>query len=331
MEIDKSIDYPDSVFKFYDLTEYNVEALIDQYLYLNTPPQLNDGMDASCDLLYMNDIKTIGSYNRIVENIRKKVPQLVNYKLSFSADKECKELKRALYDACFDFNGIISFTASKKSFFNGTMWGHYAKNKGFAIEFVTTDLIEGIKGDLRNKKFESLICKEIEYYNELKAMNCDITYDIDKIDIGIVFQKQIDWKNEKEWRMFVKSNQYLNNTYGRHLFYSIKAIKRICLGDKFWEEISINKKNVKGYIWKCIVKEEYMPLVIKLKELKDKIYMNAICYAGEYKIKGDKWIHTPLPTRSFGPIVIEKIENNEIEVELPNEGYITEYNEFPNN
>lgn len=330
MKTDFACERPKSVFKFYSLKDYHLKAFEGHYLYLSHPSQLNDGLDACQDLLYMNEIKTENSYNRLVKQLNKSFP-LKNHHLSFESDLKdnYRTLKDILYKAYFDFSGTISFTDFKDAFFNGAMWAYYTEEKGFAVEYQTEDLIRGIKYDLRNRRFKKLIYGKIEYVDKLKAINCDSIYNIDKVNIEIAFQKQAYWENEKEWRIVIQSNQYLEGDNARFVFYPSCAIKRICLGKQIWNEVSINKKNIKDNIWKFTIKEAYLSFIKKLIELNGNVFMSTKCYQSTHNlITGEKTFH---PTRAYGEVIFDKIDDCQIIVRLPfDDGIngISMYNEF---
>jgi len=311
MEKDYTKEYPTNVFKFFSLAQFHVDAFIDNYLYLSHPKQLNDGLDACRDFLYVENIKTPDVYNQIVESIRQNKPQLINHKLSFSTDRTSQTLKDVLYKSYFDFNGIISFTDSKASIFNNAMWAHYTNEKGFMIEFHTDSLLEGINKDSRNKDFE-IVTKKIDYKEKLDAIDCNLIPNIGGLDTNIIFQKQTYWQQENEWRLFAKSNHYLNDTYGRHLFYPIHAIKRVYLGNKFWEEISENVIKEKE---QYTIKKDYLPFIINLKELGDKVLSSSKSYQTTIGYKNNKKDNeTYHPTRSFQKIIKIEIKGNEIAI-----------------
>ena len=324
---------PNSVFKFYALKDYNIDAFIDHYLYLNHPSQLNDGMDACNDFLYMGNIKTESSYKNIIEHIRQRVPQLINHKLTFNTDKECNKLKDILYKSYFDFRGSVSFTKDINSVFNSAMWAYYTEEKGFAIEFQTDLLINGIENEFGNQEFQ-ITAQEItyvdnlnnlDYTNGLEAIDCNSINNIEEMDTRVVFQKQAYWEHEEEWRLFAKSKHYLGLDYERYLLYPTNAIKRIYLGNKFWEEIC---SNIDTDFKRYTVKEEYLSLILKLQELEKKVYSSSKCYSPEISHetngKSNEKYH---PIRSFNPIEISNINKNEFAISFFSDS-ISQYREF---
>ena len=193
MKTDSDAEIPKSVFKFYSLKDCHVKAFLNHYLYLSHPSQLNDDMDACRDLLYVNDL-TQETYEQLVAQICLKAPHFRTSGLSYESDSkdEYRALRESLYNVCFDFSGIISFTDSKKSFFNGTMWAHYTGEKGFAIEFDTKKLIEGMIKNPLNMQFEYPIYRGVEYVDELEALDYDKIHLIDEIGKSIAFQKTVN-------------------------------------------------------------------------------------------------------------------------------------------
>lgn len=336
MKIGSNTEIPDRVFKFYSLEDYHVKAFLNHYLYLSHPSQLNDGMDACRDLLYLDsNSMTQEVYERLKKQIILKVPQLRTSRLSFESDSKngYEALKEALYNVCFNFSGIVSFTDSKKSFFNSAMWAYYTNEEGFAIEFKPQKLLEGIMSNPINKQFVSLSYGKVKYKEELEALNVKDIHTIDEIGTAIVFQKQKYWENEAEWRMYIESDLYLNKdkAYGRYIHYPVEAIERICLGYKFWNKVSENRCNIKKDVWQYTVKNEYLPFVKKLLSLCNIVFMSTKCFGRTYIYMNKKIAREiPTPTRSFDYLCYS-IEDNEITIEI-NEGKgISEYNEFSEN
>lgn len=333
MKTDSDAEIPKSVFKFYSLKDCHVKAFLNHYLYLSHPSQLNDDMDACRDLLYVNDL-TQETYEQLVAQICLKAPHFRTSGLSYESDSkdEYRALRESLYNVCFDFSGIISFTDSKKSFFNGTMWAHYTGEKGFAIEFDTKKLIEGMIKNPLNMQFEYPIYRGVEYVDELEALDYDKIHLIDEIGKSIAFQKQKCWESESEWRMYIRSNQYLNTkkTYGRYIHYSAEAIERICLGSKFWDEVSQDKCDIESSVWQYTIKKKYLQFVEELKILRNKVFMSTKCNRRTYKCENGKIVkEIPNPTRSFDPVLFGKMKGNKITIEI-DAGYgASEYNEFP--
>jgi hypothetical protein len=97
-------DIPNRIFKYYSMTEYNLDAIKNGYFYLSNPKEFNDPFDCSVNFIIENrmdfiDCEYIPSLNN-VENV-----------------------------------GICCFTENE---LNPLMWGHYTKSyQGFTIKFKT--------------------------------------------------------------------------------------------------------------------------------------------------------------------------------------------------
>lgn len=97
-------DIPNKIFKYYSISDYNLDAIKSGYFYLNNPKEFNDPFDCSVNFIIENrkdfiDGEYMPSLNN-VENI-----------------------------------GICCFTGND---LNPLMWGHYTKSyQGFTIKFKT--------------------------------------------------------------------------------------------------------------------------------------------------------------------------------------------------
>jgi hypothetical protein len=93
---------PTSLFKYYSLSRYNLEAIRDSYLYLNNPSEFNDPFDCTFNLIEEKQIRPVdGHYVPSQNNVGNK--------------------------------GICCFSTVEDS---PLMWPHYTNSyKGFAIRF----------------------------------------------------------------------------------------------------------------------------------------------------------------------------------------------------
>lgn len=98
-EISCPIDYfPENLNKYYCISKYNVEALTEQYIYVNHPMQFNDPYDSVRQFTYNDTVKD-GFYK---------------------------------FNLMFVDMGLISMSESDT---NMLMWAHYSNHDGFLINF----------------------------------------------------------------------------------------------------------------------------------------------------------------------------------------------------
>lgn len=123
--IEPEVPKPESLFKYYALTENSVNALTNMYLYASHPNQFNDPTDCAASLLDFSnapndDLKSL--YKPLYEQF---LGEFGETGLRQRAGKDFKLLG-------YKKMGIISFSPSGT---DASMWGNYARNNGFCVEF----------------------------------------------------------------------------------------------------------------------------------------------------------------------------------------------------
>jgi hypothetical protein len=110
-------EIPKSLYKYYSLNKYNINALEENYFYLSNPKDFNDPLDCNQNLIIENQKKLVDwEY----------VPLLNNF-----TDK-----------------GITSFSENG---LNPLMWGHYTKSYcGFTLKFKSLEILPDIS-EINNK------------------------------------------------------------------------------------------------------------------------------------------------------------------------------------
>ena len=221
---------------------------------MSHPYQFNDLMDTRP---YAFDIRKIDrmTFNKLKQDAIDKNPEILNH-YTFNWEGNCDirafdELRKYIFDSYFSFAGLSSF--ADRGRFNELMWSHYAKESGFMVEFDTCKLVESIKNNNKNSIFHKLILNNVKYRNSIIAINH--YNDFQHLNKMITYQKNTEWKYEKEWRIVGLSNQFLGkyDYYTeeqtedfrlRKMYYSPIAIKRIYLGKKFWTNDNYIEKDI---------------------------------------------------------------------------------------
>lgn len=310
MEKDITPNSLKSVFKFYSLTDYNLDAFSNHYLFTSHPYHLNDLMDGN---IYSIDLRNISNtqYDILKKQIKQQAPLICNKAiwnyLNPESDPGFIQLQTAIMASFFSFGGIISLT--KQNRFNELMWSHYTNESGFMIEFDTNILINSIIKYSRNSHVKKMYFKPIEYKPNPISISCSKYQDIESINIYNATQKNIEWSYEKEWRLILTSSLYMGlpksiyadssdceitNTNNRKVYYDNQAIKNIYLGKKFWEIDNIKKvipymgdRNVKIYR----VANKIAALISELCNYKERIYMSGVCQCAEFRHGTNTWVY----------------------------------------
>ena len=104
MEIDLTLNYPKRIYKFYSLTDYNVEAFSNHYFFLSHPFHLNDLMDGEHYTIDMRHVES-DIYHALKTQILEYIPAFVEQKmydyLDSYKDKGRKWLQSAIMASFF--------------------------------------------------------------------------------------------------------------------------------------------------------------------------------------------------------------------------------------
>lgn len=220
---------PEILYKYYSLETYNIEAVINHYLYANHPRELNDPYDCFQFFLDFNDL-TLEQYKEV----------LLDRFSEIEIDYLFRNNKKALsYEYAKDFHllvfskiGIVSLTTDGLS---SNMWNYYCKYEGFNIALETRLLPNSFSGPFPMNYKDS--------FDKLSISQVDPR-------ICVLYQtnvKSSKWIGEDEWRYLITSKKvlkipglYLHNTHNRKFFYNIKAISEITLGFYFFNESELS-------------------------------------------------------------------------------------------
>ena len=293
--------FPTSVFKFYPLTYYNIEAFVQHYLFLSHPYHLNDLMDTRGYVIDTRNI-TPEIYDKLRNQIINYSPLIVNgvdfSKLNYKIDRDYEILRKAISDSYFCFGGMVSI--SFKDRFNELMWSHYTNETGFMVEFDTLALLKSIKFHKLNNHFKTLDIRPINYRPNPIGVSCVQHPDIEYINITNATQKKEDWKYEHEWRIIATSYNFLGlpkslavqdekylDVSKRKLYYDPSSIKRIFLGKKFFEIHNVEKViSIGNHYRQYIIQNQYIPFFKEIGKCKN-IYLSGTSDIVKYAFKDE--------------------------------------------
>ena len=299
MDIDLELNYPKRVYKFYPLTDYNIDAFLNHYFFLSHPFHLNDLMDGRCYTINMRDINP-DIYNLLKFQISMHSPSIkeryIYSLLDPYKDVNCVQLSNAIMASYFSYGGILSLTYDNR--FSELMWSHYAQETGFMIEFDTDALLYSIIfHEINNQIFKKGYFRKVQYKEHPISINSVKYPNIEILNLFNATQKNREWKYEKEWRLIVTSNFYLGlpksihiddptitDVSKRKLYYHPDSIRRIYLGKKFWTIQNIEKeKQICDNVYEYLVKDNVILFLHELCKFKDRIYMSGACDCAEYR------------------------------------------------
>ncbi len=216
---------PSSLFKFYALTDYNVEAVRSFSFWASDKWQLNYPFDCHQGLI---------DFNNLNESDKEIINQMFR-DVSLSFEDKCYWL----FVSIFKELGIVSLTQQDDNKpLNKLMWAHYTNNRGFCIEFAPDKLLND----------QLLGVFPINYVNKIEAEKWDIKNDAKGFEpfLYLTNVKYDEWEYENEWRIIAfKKSSYMHLSWyndnnkkesANRLFdYNSEAIKSITLGPLFFD------------------------------------------------------------------------------------------------
>lgn len=217
-------ELPEILCKYYSLTNYNIEALEQSYLFASPPLELNDPFDCMNLLINTNNV----SDDFIIDFYRSFYPM----EQIFDQFTELKfNLNRNLFVFLYQRYGIISLTPD---FISPQMWAYYASSHhGFVVKFKGDSLTnENILGPFPINYSENWEPIDINKGNALSFLyHSNI--------------KDLKWEHEREWRFigigenmsyprYNESDKAIDN---RKFNYDYSTIDEIVLGFKFIDRL----------------------------------------------------------------------------------------------
>lgn len=248
---------PPSLFKYYSLSDYNYDALLNQYVYASHPFYLNDLLDCSENLLRWDSIEDAKA---LFGNLYAQIEELPKEDISEIALKGYIGVR---FNEC----GILSLTSSPT---NPMLWALYTGNKGVCVEF-----------DYNKFPFKKIGPFPINYVKESD-------FNVDKFPLSIgefgeslsIFIlsniKSTYWKVEDEWRLlilsplresFIPPSQYVkpgdeSNWHNRKCKDSLDCVKSYTFGHMFFDgSVEIAPNQFEYYVSKNSDKNALLSLI----------------------------------------------------------------------
>ncbi len=330
LKIEYNIEKPQSVYKYYYPSKYNIDSLTNCEFFCSHPYQFNDLTDSN-PLSYdyrnfqFDDFKglylTLG--NITIDQIKK----------MYDEDKlnGFKTYRMHFYSILTQHLGIVCVSTNEM---HNLMWGYYASDAGFKIKYNTQSLLESIK-DLNKLNYlffpinyiENKLHVDVNQYGPSIPMLVDIS------------TKVKHWKHENEWRIVVSKNDmdvpsslvtpHLKDHIGRDsrlIKFSPNTIEEIVFGMNFFNGRICNIiANVSPTENLMEINNESFTSFLKFvsHELQDKCYMSGIFTDIENPIYEGA---SPIE-RSVEEVKIKHINNNIFSIQRINPGYCKR---FPN-
>ena len=325
---------PESIYKYYGVSSYSIEALRDGYFYASHPMELNDHLDSSnfllgaskpLDIKYYKDFmgEAFGDESKLKHNYDKD---------SLSDDGFfAKGFIAQLWQVMSNIFGIVSLTSQDK---NDLMWPHYTNEQGFQLKFHTAKLEASV-----NSLMEEVDCLGLYPMNYCRDLHPIDLSDFTRFHIPFLYLTNVKkeaWSYEDEWR-FIISKPHMGIPYSkvglnprkdhkgikenRRAYYDKTIVKEITLGSNFFtaREFDIDRSNDKFIIIKPIEgKYNYQNHVEFLNYIHDN-HMDKVFYSG--KTFGTNDDGQPYLIRTKERLDIHRLDENKYKLTRTNDFY----------
>lgn len=218
--IDRKI-IPSHLYKYYEINEYNIDALKSGYLFLSEVENFNDPYEGALILKdqhkeTQNFIQQFDKIIKILEKAqieKKGIPEKVKEAIKhyqWCKDNIAEEIvkgNKAFFDLYREAISNWRVGCLCENMNSMLMWSHYAQShKGFCVEYDFED-VQNIYPVLYSDKVPSL-----EYINDkLDEINCgSMKRDFDLIANIAIYIKSKEWEYEKEWRVVLENSSKLS-------------------------------------------------------------------------------------------------------------------------
>ncbi len=218
---------PITLFKYYSLNDYSVDAICNMYVYASHPAQLNDPFDCDENLAQIEDVQSSQSlWDEFYEQAR----------AIYSDEKTFLDYSSHVFSTLmFRKWGVLSLASSSD---NEILWARYAENNGICVEFDYTKFPFRFSGPF-----------PIHYVKQILQAG-SIQYSLQELVLIQSNVKQLCWQNENEYRLLVHSPkgfdlqafgrdaELINSIPGIHnrrFYFPIIAMKSVTLGINFFK------------------------------------------------------------------------------------------------
>lgn len=235
----KNIPFPNIFVKYYSLSDYNKDALLNSYLYFSHPLILNDPFDSCRQLINLSKF-SIRQFAKLLFNNNKYTsinPTQSYNEIENFVTKWYNHDKFNLFDTLltiywnliFKDWGILSLSDIDNDLL---MWSYYTDHKGFMLKFkeglFDSNEVVGPFPINYSKDYIPIYPRSLKL--ELKNL------------LYVTNVKSIHWIHESEWRFLINHSDMSIPNYNdsslndnkRKIKYDLKIIDSIILGYKFF-------------------------------------------------------------------------------------------------
>lgn len=202
IKIDHDKTYPKKLFKYYSISKFSVDSLINSYFYASHPIEQNDVLDCSPFLWYTEHPLNFELYKKLFRDSLNpsELKDLYNDDIN---NNRCNTYIGTYWELLSNMYGVISMTGKES---HPLMWPHYTKEKGFKIKFDLIKLQNSLKKRARpDGTLMGLF--PINYSTELKPIDISPYLQMLVPFFYSATIKDKEWEYEDEWRFIYSKPQ----------------------------------------------------------------------------------------------------------------------------
>jgi hypothetical protein len=224
---------PNFLYKYYAVTDYNIDAILNHYFYASHPNEFNDLFDSFMNLIDYKDLDLSEYIDILCDKTKIMSEEEIRHHYRENKDFLAREFSKIIHGLFYFQIGIISLTTQPV---NMSMWNYYSKYDGFTVGYDTSNLDDKFWGPF-----------PINYQEELTR----IPFKGNFKTLSFLYQsnaKSIKWETEDEWRYLTFSKKPLKtkgydipNGAKREFSYHPNAIKEVTLGYRFFKRAEMTE------------------------------------------------------------------------------------------
>ena len=237
IENEQPINVPTHVTKYFRISKYSVDALLNNYIYAAHPKELNDPFDCYSKLIDTSEVS-----NKDVDFVEKKLRIKINREFILNK-KNKNNFIEILYELIFGSCGIISVTDAKNQ--NPSLWANYTNNhQGFSVTYKKEAFRDIAIGPFKVDYVDNL--ERLKYKSE----------SFNSLVLWLTLIKSKYWRNEEEWRFIGRGmdTMYIPNKHfnkekeltknNRKLYLLKESVLEVRLGFYFFSYDNIITNNL---------------------------------------------------------------------------------------
>lgn len=223
------INLPDRLFKYYPLDFKLIKKRLSGEIYLASPYDFNDPCDCQREVINNSSVREMQKYKGWLKNKLEEIGYSENDSSDVASslligDDKLKEVHKKQLEHI----GVLCLTLEKA---DSLMWGYYANNEGFCIEYDTSKIIKRfVIGFVNALDYETtrILYDRENYYIKPELRTKDINKDylekaieLNNNDLQYIFNTFINEQDDNLKKLNFLRNVFLKRVYAQSIKYKV--------------------------------------------------------------------------------------------------------------